>query len=410
MSMLRRAVVVPLVAALSVAGLAAVGSPAEAADPAPTYYVSLGDSLATGYQPDTGTDEPAVAYTSRLYEVLAAREPGLVHIRLGCSGETTKSFVDGLPDLRSTPCDYSGYDATSQLEAATSFLAAHRGKVTYVSLGIGANDIHPCVPSSGAIDAGALECLTTGITRVGTNVALIDAALREAGGSTPRYVGMTYYNPFLAAYVNGNKPLATISVSVASQLNAAISGANAAHGFVTADVAGAFSSAEGRTITLPPPFGDVPLNVARVCQWTWMCTPYTDIHANDTGHQVIARAFVAALAPSTAPPRPPVVRPPAKVTTRTQARVIGKHRISRTKRARIRVRVVAADGRRLGGRLVVRDGKRRLKVVRIGASGRRVVRLPRLKRAGKHRITVTYKGSSTTRASRSKPVRITVRR
>ncbi len=43
-----------------------------------------------------------------------------------------------------------------------------------------------------------------------------------------------------------------------------------------------------------PGAGTVPLNVARICQWTWMCAPPPvgpNIHANAAGYQVIAAAF-----------------------------------------------------------------------------------------------------------------------
>ena len=39
-----------------------------------------------------------------------------------------------------------------------------------------------------------------------------------------------------------------------------------------------------------------PLNVARICQWTWMCAPAPvgpNIHANDAGYAVMAQAFEA---------------------------------------------------------------------------------------------------------------------
>jgi hypothetical protein len=42
----------------------------------------------------------------------------------------------------------------------------------------------------------------------------------------------------------------------------------------------------------------VPLNVARICQWTWMCAPPPvgpNIHANDAGYHVIADTFAAQL-------------------------------------------------------------------------------------------------------------------
>ena len=47
------------------------------------------------------------------------------------------------------------------------------------------------------------------------------------------------------------------------------------------------------TATLPGA-GTVPLNVARICTWTWMCAPPPvgpNIHANATGYKVIAAAF-----------------------------------------------------------------------------------------------------------------------
>lgn len=40
--------------------------------------------------------------------------------------------------------------------------------------------------------------------------------------------------------------------------------------------------------------GTVPLNVARICTWTWMCTKADD-HPNDTGYDVIGQTIVAAL-------------------------------------------------------------------------------------------------------------------
>jgi hypothetical protein len=40
----------------------------------------------------------------------------------------------------------------------------------------------------------------------------------------------------------------------------------------------------------------LPLNVQRACEWTWMCLG-GDIHPNNAGYGVIARAFALQLAP-----------------------------------------------------------------------------------------------------------------
>lgn len=404
MSISRRVAAVVAACGLTVSGLAAA-APTHAAAPGPTYYVSLGDSLATGWQPDSRTDEPETAYTGRLYEKLKESEPTLEHVALGCAGATARSVLTG-SHANGTPGACT-YEEGTQLAQAVAFLNEHRGQVAYVTVGIGANDVHPCVPN-GAGGDDMLTCLTKRIQSVGTDLSAIDAALRSAGGSKPRYVGMTYYNPFLAGWVGNNKPLAELSVGVAQALNKTITDANTANGFVTADVAGAFASNDTTLVDLPPFPEKVPLNVARICTWTWMCSN-ADIHANDLGHQKIADAFVAALAARptptpTPPPAPPVA---AKATTTTKAMLVGKHRITTKKRAAVRVRVRAAGKVKPGGVLVVKDGKRVLKKVRVGASGRKRVTLPRLKK-GKHRITVTYKGSKTTKPSRSKPIRIVV--
>jgi hypothetical protein len=63
---------------------------------------------------------------------------------------------------------------------------------------------------------------------------------------------------------------------------------------------GAFSTTDFATMVPLPPFGPVPLNVARLCQWTWVCAPAPlgpDNHANAAGYYAIAEAFAAVLKP-----------------------------------------------------------------------------------------------------------------
>src|SRR5919106_4784522 len=102
-----------LAVVLSTPGVAAAHSPKNGKD-ATTYYISIGDSLASGYQPDVNKDT-RVAYTDQLYAQLKQRQPGLKHIRLGCAGETTASLIEG------GTCHYP--NAKSQLDAAVKALA-----------------------------------------------------------------------------------------------------------------------------------------------------------------------------------------------------------------------------------------------------------------------------------------------
>jgi hypothetical protein len=64
------------------------------------------------------------------------------------------------------------------------------------------------------------------------------------------------------------------------------------------NVQDAFSTADFTNTAPLPGVGPVPLNVARICGWTWMCAPALvgpNIHANATGYQHIAAAFEQAI-------------------------------------------------------------------------------------------------------------------
>jgi len=276
-------------AALAAAALTGAASPAAAsrahpAQPgrhhAPDYYVSLGDSLAAGYQPNVGGDTDE-SYTDQLYTQLKKHDPNLVHIKLGCSGETTQTMISG------GICSYPG--ATSQLDAAVKFLDAHRGQVRYVTLDIGANDVDGCATATG-LD---MTCAAQGIATVATQLPQIAEAVHQAGGREPQYVGMNYYDPFLAAWLTGpaGQTLAQQSVTLSTAFNGTIQTGLRASGFELADVSRTFSTDDFTRQVTVPGIGKLPVNVARVCEWTWECTPYQNIHANTLGYGVIAGVF-----------------------------------------------------------------------------------------------------------------------
>ncbi|WP_078843139.1 SGNH/GDSL hydrolase family protein [Streptomyces albus] len=254
-----------------------------------TYYISLGDSLASGYQPDAGKDTDT-AYTDKLFETLKKSNPGLEHIRLGCAGETTETFIGG------GKCDYP--DATSQLDAALKALEKHEGSVAYVTIDIGANDIRACSAATGAIDP---VCMAEASQAIGTNLTGITGKLRKAGSASTQYAGMTYYNPFLAAWLLGEsgQQTARSSAAVVKAGNEAIAGVYRTADYKVADVAAAFGSDDFDTRVELPGMGSVPANVAKICELTWQCT-HQDIHANAAGHELIAGTFAKVL-PRTPP-------------------------------------------------------------------------------------------------------------
>jgi hypothetical protein len=103
---------------------------------------------------------------------------------------------------------------------------------------------------------------------------------------------MNYYEPRIAPVWFGGGGQAGVA-AVAGQanlLNTFLLGPiYAAFGIPVADVAGAFALTNSSVVD------GMPVNVQRVCAWTWMCAgpPHgPDIHANNEGYGVIARAFL----------------------------------------------------------------------------------------------------------------------
>jgi len=287
--LLRHARLTVVAALLAAATLVGFSAPASAADAStPRYYLALGDSLAAGYQSLPGGGHvTGRGYAQDIARTLGARAAAsgraFDFVDLGCPGESTTTMIGG-------GCPYPHPYAGAQLAEAVDFLRHHHGQRVVVTLDIGANDVNGCL-AGGNVD---LPCALAGIGKVGKGLGTILDQLRAAAGPHTRIVGMNLYDPFLAAWLTGDqgKTLATMSVPLADALNATIGLADAVHGVPTADVAGAFSTND--FFPLVPLNGQqVPLNVARVMQWTNMARG--DIHANDAGYQVIADTFLAKL-------------------------------------------------------------------------------------------------------------------
>ena len=157
-----------------------------------------------------------------------------------------------------------------------SFLHAHQKFVALVTIDIGPNDL---------FRGGGVPAITT-------NLPVILAALREAAGPGVPIIGMNFYDPFLAPVWFSNPAGLGTEIAQAVGLNGVFDAIYATAGIPVADVETAFQT------TVTTPIGGVPLNVLRICAWTWMCAPAPlrpDIHANAAGYHVIALAFEAKL-------------------------------------------------------------------------------------------------------------------
>jgi lysophospholipase L1-like esterase len=294
-----RTVVASLAAVVTVGGTTLLAGPATADDPAspdattttevvttgatPHYYVALGDSLSRGYMPGPGdTDQ---GYPDLVYQQLVARDPSLQLVKLGCSGETTQTMIDGGKCTDRYPA------GTSQLAVAEQFLRDHPGQVTHLTLDIGANDVTACA-AGGSIDAG---CLVKGAVTIGQNLNTILAGLRAAAGSTrPVAVGMAYYDPFLQNWLSGlqGQLVALASVGALEAINLTEGTVYGLYGFRVADGATAFHTADFLSRRTVPGYGALPTNVAYICQYTYMCSQQ-NIHPTAAGYQLLADAFLA---------------------------------------------------------------------------------------------------------------------
>ena len=281
---------------------AATRAPAagKTAHPGRSYYLALGDSLSQGVQPATpplppGTTlgesiETGQGYADDLYAHYKQEFPGpLTLVKLGCPGETTGSMRTGT----GSPCTYP---QGSQLAAALAFISAHRSEVKLITIDIGANNVDGCATGTTINQA----CVAKGIAAAKHDLPLILGALRHAAGTHTVIVGMNLYDPFLAEYLTGpaGQSLATESVTLGVAYNKLLRESYRAFGIRTADVQGAFLTTNFSDTASLPGVGTVPVNVARICDWTWMCAPSPvgpNIHANATGYRVIARAFERAI-------------------------------------------------------------------------------------------------------------------
>jgi hypothetical protein len=246
------------------------------------YYLALGDSLAVGIQPDAnGFYKPtAQGYADDLHALYRAWLPGLQLVKLGCSGETTRSMISGLE----SPCSYP---TGSQLRQAIAFLQAHPHRVVLITLDIGGDNLLGCLRLDRPIDPA---CVVSATQTAATDLATILATLRAYAPGV-LLVGMNYYDPLLAAAVFGptGRELAADSLKATTAFNHVLEGVYDALDVPVADVAATFRS-DAQSVNV--------VNVSIALAWTWMSAPAPrgpDVHPNAIGYLAIASAFAKAI-------------------------------------------------------------------------------------------------------------------
>ena len=262
------------------------------------YYLSVGTSLSVGVQPNGSgatlpTDDgyPDFLHSSirPAFESVGNRELRL--IKLGCPGETLDSFANG------GSCTYLD---GSQLAAAVDFLEDNLGSVHLVTIDMGANDFRNAGCIGTVVDPACVDAVGL---QIADELAAVLATLSSAAGPDTTIVGMNYYNPFLASWLDGaaGQVLAVETAQAVATLNGVVRTTYETAGMPFADVASAFESDDFTTMVMssqPPPNDMLPVNVNNICEFTYMCDPEPrgpDIHANDAGYSLIADSFLPVL-------------------------------------------------------------------------------------------------------------------
>jgi len=250
------------------------------------YYVSLGDSYATGFQPGRGSTTDGFAY--QVVDAAGAQQHPLELANFGCKGATTTSLLNklGCPRTALGP-GAAPYDRRTQIEAAEAFLQTHPGQVDLITVSIGGNDVTKC-----AEERDPVSCVSGAVSKVSANLTEIVQRLRAAAGPDVLIVGTTYPDVLLGSWVSGDpsgQQLATLSVTAfKSLINPTLQKAYQSVGGQFVDVTAASGAYGPMTdTTTVDPYGVIPVPVAQVCDLTYFCALH-DIHPNADGYKVIA--------------------------------------------------------------------------------------------------------------------------
>ena len=236
--------------------------------PPQSYYLSLGDSMAYGFQP-TKTNAPPSAVNTGYVDVLAARLRKLSSkmqvVNYGCPGESSVTFTRGGCDWLKNGGKLHDPFRGSQLQAARAFLRAHPGEVSPITVTLWGGDLAPL----SAMGKNAQSA----IAAFGKRFASILQQLRAAA-PTSEIIVASAWNPE-ADRLAAVEPLyrlvdATIRRSATAE---------------RARVANMFAALNGP--------GNVKAQKARLCSLTFYCAK-RDPHPTDAGYRAMADAFMSA--------------------------------------------------------------------------------------------------------------------
>ncbi len=257
------------------------------------FYLDVGASASLGMQP-TGVlhhngRRTNTGYANDLLYIEALQGVTLSLHQIGCPAETVQSI------LNTTQADHCYTLPKTQMTQAIAFLRSNEGEAGVVSIDLGFNNMRICMSASAVNEA----CVAAAVAAVSVDMPKVIKDLKSAAGRHVRFVGVEYSDPFLAYYLDGpNGPaVATASLEAVDSLNAALGKAFGAGGVAVANVPGLFETDNTTRVSMQN-VGEIPANVQKACELTWMCDPAPfgpDDHPNDAGYSLIAQAIAATL-------------------------------------------------------------------------------------------------------------------
>ena len=308
-SRLPRILTVTTLAVLLIAALAGIdilvlsrNNPAQAFSP--HYYMALGDSLSFGYQPNLDFTS---GFADDIFNDLhKANVTGIVNY--ACAGETTTTMIQGGCVGRFA---HHGSYTGAQLRAAVDFLKAaeNYGHVSPITLELGSNDVLPAWdPTTCSVRAGVnvddlLATMDANLTQTILPQLVNALGARKTANNGDLHL-LNYYNPY-AKVCPGSAPFV-------HELNDHLAADAAQFRIPVVDVYLAFG-------------GDSE-TASHICEFTWMCSSFHDVHPTNKGYAAIAQAVETALAlpggnplPGIAAPRGAVAAPLAELWRRPAA-------------------------------------------------------------------------------------------
>jgi lysophospholipase L1-like esterase len=234
-----------------------------------SYYLALGDSITYGFQPDKAKAGARPSdFDTGYVDLFAARlrklSPKIQVVNYGCPGESSVTFTRGPCPALAEGIKLHDPFRGSQLKAALSFLRAHRGQVSPITLTLWGNDLLPLsqkgkrAPSAIASFASRFKSIHQQL-----RVAAPTAEIIVTGAWNPEVDRLEQAQPLYRS------------------LGGAIARVAAASRARVANMFAAFNS------------GSFRAQKARLCALTSFCSK-SDPHPTGAGYRVMADAHMAA--------------------------------------------------------------------------------------------------------------------